>query len=75
MGLDSFSFVAPARVKLLLVPVGRIKQSRFSNFVGRLQSNNVVRLGDISPTSRPNKSKLLFSFWCVDVNAMLKFNP
>ncbi|KAK4695710.1 trafficking protein particle complex subunit 9, partial [Lecanoromycetidae sp. Uapishka_2] len=49
MDLDPLSIVAPARVKVLLVPVGHVRRSRFSSFVERLQHVNVVRLGDVSP--------------------------
>lgn len=58
MALDPFSPVAPARVKLLLIPVGQIKQSVFENSVRRLQQEHVVRLGDVSPDSRPHRSEL-----------------
>ncbi|KAL6719650.1 hypothetical protein ACLMJK_001571 [Lecanora helva] len=60
MELDPLSIIAPARVKVLLVPVGRVKQSRFTGFVQRLQSVNVVRLGDVSPDNRPHR-KATFS--------------
>ena len=56
MSLDPLSFVAPARVKVLLVPLGRVCQSRFLSFVKRLQGENVVRLGDVSPDNRPHRS-------------------
>ena len=56
MDLDPLSIVAPARVKVLLLPVGHVRQSRFEGFVQRLQQVNVVRLGDVSPDSRPHRS-------------------
>lgn len=56
MSLDSLSFVAPARVKVLVVPAGHIKRSRFLRSLGRLQQENVVRLGDVSPDGRPHRS-------------------
>jgi hypothetical protein len=58
MGFDPLSPIAPARVRMLLLPVGRIKRARFLSFVERLQPENVVRLGDISPDGRPNRSEL-----------------
>ena len=63
MGLDPLSPVAPARIKILLIPVGRIKQSRFAAFSARLQKDHVVRLGDVSPDSRPHRSMY---FMCID---------
>jgi hypothetical protein len=57
MAVDPLSPIAPARLKALLLPVGRIKRSRFLSFAARLQAENVVRLGDISPNARPNRSR------------------
>ncbi len=54
--LDQLSPVAPARVRVVLLPIGQIKRSRFVGFVDRLQPEHVVRLGDISPDGRPNRS-------------------
>ncbi len=56
MGLDPLSPIAPARLRGLLLPLGRIKQSRFQSFVDRLQPENVVRLGDVSPDGRSHRS-------------------
>ena len=56
MSLDSLSFAAPARVKVLVVPVGRIRRSRFLSFLERLRQENVIRLGDVSPDGRPHRS-------------------
>lgn len=62
MGLDPLSAIAPARVKVLIFPFGRVRQSRFSTFVARLQQEHVVRLGDVSPDGRPHRSKILLMF-------------
>ncbi|CAL5868897.1 uncharacterized protein PFLUO_LOCUS3124 [Penicillium psychrofluorescens] len=56
MGVDPLSPVAPVRLRALLLPIGRIKRSRFLSFAARLQAENVVRLGDISPDARPNRN-------------------
>lgn len=56
MGTDTLSPVAPARVNALLLPVGKIRRSRFLSFAARLQAENVIRLGDVSPDPRPNRS-------------------
>ncbi|KAJ5570301.1 uncharacterized protein N7459_009731 [Penicillium hispanicum] len=56
MGVDPLSPIAPVRLRALLLPIGKIKRSRFLGFAGRLQAENVVRLGDISPDSRPNRN-------------------
>ncbi|KAI9741968.1 MAG: hypothetical protein M1834_000357 [Cirrosporium novae-zelandiae] len=49
MGHDPLSPVSPARLKVLLVPAGNIKHTRFSSFISRLKPHDVVRLGDVSP--------------------------
>ncbi|KAK2764929.1 hypothetical protein FQN54_008626 [Arachnomyces sp. PD_36] len=59
MGVDPLSPIAPVRLRSLLLPVGKIKRSRFLDFAARLQAENVVRLGDVSPDARPNRN--LFS--------------
>ena len=62
MSLDPLSIVVPARLRVLLIPVGNVRQSRFSSFVERLQQVNVVRLGDVSPDSRPHRSERVFPY-------------
>ncbi|QKX57064.1 uncharacterized protein TRUGW13939_04172 [Talaromyces rugulosus] len=56
MGVDPLSPVAPVRLNALLLPVGRIKRSRFLSFAARLQAEKYVRLGDVSPDTRPNRN-------------------
>jgi len=59
MGLDALSPVAPARIRCLALPCGKITRSRFLAFVKRLQHETVVRLGDVSPNAGPTRSKLI----------------
>lgn len=54
--LDPLSPIAPARVQVLLLPIGRVTRERFLAFVKRLQPENIVELGDISPDRRPNRN-------------------
>ncbi|KAF2797291.1 Trs120-domain-containing protein [Melanomma pulvis-pyrius CBS 109.77] len=56
MAVDPLSPIAPARIRALLLPVGRIKRSRFLAFVDLLQPQCLVRLGDISPDPRPDRN-------------------
>ncbi|KAK2825747.1 hypothetical protein FQN49_007405, partial [Arthroderma sp. PD_2] len=56
MTVDPLSPIAPARLRVLLLPVGRIRRSRFLSFAERLRAHNVVRLGDISPEGRTSKN-------------------
>ena len=67
MAVDPLSPVAPARIRALLLPVGRIRRSRFLNYVELLQSESMVRLGDISPDSRPDRSMLFLE--CEEASA------
>jgi hypothetical protein len=59
MAADPLSPIAPARLRALLLPVGKVKRSRFLSFVKRLQDQHVVRLGDVSPDGRSNRSMRL----------------
>ncbi|KAI1501125.1 Trs120-domain-containing protein [Biscogniauxia marginata] len=56
MSLDSMLPVAPARVRALVLPIGQIRQERFSSFLQRLSKEHVVQLRDISPDGRPNRN-------------------
>ncbi|KAK7534104.1 TRAPP II complex [Phyllosticta citribraziliensis] len=56
MAVDPFSPIAPARIRVLVVPAGKIKRSRFTSFVERLQPEHAIRLGDISPDPRPDRT-------------------
>ncbi|KAE8825506.1 hypothetical protein P3342_009796 [Pyrenophora teres f. teres] len=56
MAADPLSPIAPARIRALLLPMGRIKRSRFVAFVDLLQQESLVRLGDISPDPRPDRN-------------------
>ncbi|CAD0058053.1 unnamed protein product [Aureobasidium pullulans] len=59
MSNDPLSPIAPARVRVLVLPAGRIKKQRFVTFLDRLHQHDSVRLGDISPDGR--SSKTIFS--------------
>ncbi|KAL8992680.1 MAG: hypothetical protein Q9188_007527, partial [Gyalolechia gomerana] len=60
MGGNPISIIDPARVKVLLVPVGQVKHSRFLSFLERFEHEDVVQLRDVSPDSRPH-TKAMFS--------------
>ncbi|THV79398.1 hypercellular protein-like protein HypA [Aureobasidium pullulans] len=59
MSNNPLSPIAPARVRVLVLPAGRIKKQRFVTFLDRLHQHDSVRLGDISPDGR--SSKTIFS--------------
>ncbi|KAK5993692.1 Transport particle subunit protein [Cladobotryum mycophilum] len=56
MSVDPLLPIAPARVKALLLPLGKIKVDRFASFVERLHAEHVVHLRDISADGRPNRN-------------------
>lgn len=71
MGVDPLSPIAPVRLRALLLPIGKIKRSRFLSFAARLQAENVVRLGDISPDARPNRSEQIAMLFAHMMRQML----
>ncbi|KAL6705353.1 hypothetical protein ACN47E_007002 [Coniothyrium glycines] len=56
MAVDALSPIAPARIRALLLPVGRIRRSRYLSYVALLQQQSLVRLGDVSPDPRPDRN-------------------
>lgn len=69
MSLDPLLPVAPATVKALLLPLGKIKAERFASFADRLRAEHVVHLRDISADSRPYRN--MFSPLAYPDGAML----
>ena len=46
--MDRFSPVAPAYIRVLVIPVGQIERSRLSNIVGRLQNEaSIIQLAEV----------------------------
>lgn len=56
MSADSLLPIAPARVKVLCVPIGQIQSDRFALFLERLHGEHVVQLRDVGADKRPNRS-------------------
>ncbi|KAI0490834.1 hypercellular protein A [Xylaria cf. heliscus] len=56
MSLDALLPIAPARVRALVLPIGRIRRERFDAFTQRLHEEHVVQLRDISADGRPNRN-------------------
>jgi hypothetical protein len=59
MRIDPLSPFAPARVRVLVLPVGRIRRSRFSAFHNLLMQEDHVNLSEISGDERANQSMSL----------------
>ena len=48
--MDPFSPLAPAHIRVLVLPVGQIERERFLGLLGRLQSEtSFIRLADVGP--------------------------
>ncbi|KAE9987555.1 hypothetical protein EG327_003771 [Venturia inaequalis] len=56
MSMDIFSPTAPARVRTLVLPIGRIKRARFSTFFSLLTPACEISLGHVSPDPRPDRN-------------------
>ncbi|KAM4066634.1 transport protein [Hirsutella rhossiliensis] len=69
MSLDPLLPIAPARVKALLLPLGKLRADKFASFADRLRAEHVVQLRDISPDGRPNRN--MFSPLAYPDGAML----
>jgi hypothetical protein len=57
MPFDPFSPIAPARIRVLVLPVGRIKKSRFETFCGFLKEIPPVQLRDLCSDERVSNSE------------------
>ncbi|RDA88274.1 hypothetical protein CP532_0331 [Ophiocordyceps camponoti-leonardi (nom. inval.)] len=56
MNLDPLLPIAPARVRVLLLPLGRLKAVKFASYAERLQTEHVVYLRDVSADGRPDRN-------------------
>ncbi|KUI52663.1 hypothetical protein VP1G_00099 [Cytospora mali] len=56
MSADSLLPITPARVKVLVLPIGQIKATRFTSFLERLYGEHVVHLRDVGADKRPNRN-------------------
>ncbi|KAJ2974673.1 hypothetical protein NUW58_g8580 [Xylaria curta] len=63
MTLDSLLPIAPARVRALVLPIGRIKRERFESFTQRLHEEHVVQLRDISADGARIEVSILSGFY------------
>lgn len=59
MGGNPLSIVDPARIRVVFVPAGRVRRSRFLSFLKRFEHEDVVQLRDVSPDSRPHTSQYI----------------
>ncbi|ROW09161.1 hypothetical protein VPNG_05758 [Cytospora leucostoma] len=56
MSADSLLPITPARVKVLVLPIGQVKATRFASFLERLYGEHVVQLRDVGADKRPNRN-------------------
>lgn len=59
--MDGTPFASLAQIRILLVPVGTIRRSVFEKYSGLVRSIEHLRLGDIPPDPREDKSRLLIT--------------
>ncbi|CAG8545619.1 14541_t:CDS:2 [Dentiscutata erythropus] len=50
--MDPLIFTAPARIRILLVPVHPIKAATFHQKVELVKNHTIVKLGDVPPDMR-----------------------
>ena len=72
MVFDPLSPIASARPRVLLLPAGDITRARFAENVDRLMKENIVRLGDVTPDARPNRSMYASPPISVDRRSMMR---
>ena len=74
--MDAFSPSAPARVRVLVLPVGKIRRSRFHTFFAHVASVSEVKLGDVTPDPRPDRSEHhRVTFWQPVLTLADMFSP
>lgn len=52
---DTSSFIAPARIQVLLVPVSPISRARFEHFANQIRAFSRIQLADVPPDSRGSR--------------------
>lgn len=57
--MDGTPFASLAQIRILLVPVGTIRKSVFEKYSGLVKTIEHLRLGDIPPDSREDRSAFL----------------
>ena len=54
--MDGTNFASLAQIRVLLIPVGTIRRSVFEKYFGLVRSIEQIRLGDIPPDPREDRS-------------------
>jgi hypothetical protein len=52
MPADPFYYCSPCRIKVLVVPVGKVRASYFSRCLQKLRENEVIRFKDVGDNER-----------------------
>lgn len=62
--MDSHAFASLAHVRILLLPVGTIKQTTFEKFAAEIRAFDDIRLGDIPADQKDERGEcnMLFFF-------------
>ena len=57
---DTSSFVSPARIQILLVPIHPIKKARFEQYSNLIRSFDRIQLSDVPPDPRGERGERNF---------------
>jgi Transport protein Trs120 or TRAPPC9, TRAPP II complex subunit len=66
--METGPFASLAQIRILLIPVGPIRRSAFEKYAGLVRSFEHIRLGDIPPDPREDKSAPAHPSICVKKN-------
>jgi hypothetical protein len=73
--MDGSHFASLAQIRVLLLPVGAIRRSVFEKYSGLVRSIEQIRLGDIPPDPREDRSTSSFIFLNTAATMSLIFHP
>lgn len=54
--MDGTPFASLAQIRILLLPVGSIRRSVFDKYAGLVRTLEHIRLGDVPPDQREDRS-------------------
>ena len=66
--METSPFASLAQIRILLIPVGPIRRSAFEKYAGLVRSFAHIRLGDIPPDPREDKSAPARDLLCTKMN-------
>jgi hypothetical protein len=70
---DTASFISPARIKVLLVPIHPIKRAKFERYSDLIRNYGRIQLADVPADIRGERGTFWLYcvlFWFLDANVM-----